>query len=256
MSLKRIFWLVANLFAFAWMAAAAYAIFFIAPDEKTMHEIQRIFYIHVGSAWTAGVAYFVVAVAGVLYLVRRRPQDEWLGVAAAESGLAFTTVVLVTGPIWGHPVWGIWWTWDPRLTSTFVLWLMYIAYLLIRNLVDDPQRRAVVSAAYGIFAFADVPIVFMAIRWWRGQHPSPVIGGGEGSGLDPVMKAVLFFTWAAILMLFAVLTRQRYQLEAVRYETQMLRQESEDRGTAGVPVRSPRRPPAGAPGAMITDPER
>jgi len=228
MSPNRLLWLGAKLLAALWMAAAAYAIFFVAPDESTMHNIQRIFYIHVASAWTAGVAYFIVALAGVLYLVRRRPQHEWLGVAAAETGLAFTTIVLVTGPIWAHPVWGIWWTWDPRLTSTFVLWLMYIAYLLIRNLVEDPQRRAVVSAAYGIFAFADVPVVYMAIRWWRGQHPAPVIGGGSGSGLDPTMKAVLFFTWGATLALFTVLAHQRYRLEAVRFETELLRQEAEE----------------------------
>jgi heme exporter protein C len=235
MTANRSLWMLVKLAAAATMAAAAYAIFFIAPDENTMHAIQRIFYIHVASAWTAGVAYFVVALAGVLYLIRRKPQHEWLGVAAAEAGLAFTTVVLVTGPIWARPIWGIWWTWDPRLTSTFVLWLMYIAYLLIRNLVEEPERRAVVSAAYGIFAFADVPIVFMAIRWWRGQHPSPVIAGGEGSGLDPTMKAVLFFTWAATLLLFTTMTRERYRLERIRYEAAVLRQEAEE-DTAETPV--------------------
>jgi len=233
MSGTRIFWLAVKLAAAACMAAAGYAILFIAPDESTMHEIQRIFYIHVASAWTAGVAYLVVAIAGVLYLIRRKPQHEWLGVAAAEAGVAFTTIVLITGPIWAHPVWGIWWTWDARLTTTFVLWLMYVAYLLIRNLVEDPQRRAVVSAAYGIFAFADVPIVYMSIRWWRTQHPSPVIGG-EGS-LDPTMWKVLMFTWAATLLLFAVMTHQRYRLEAIRYEVEVLRQEAEEE-TAESPI--------------------
>src|SRR5271168_1538898 len=199
---NRSLWLIVKLVAALWLAAAGYAIFFIAPDENTMHEIQRIFYIHVASAWTAGVAYFVVALAGAIFLIRRRPQFEWLGVAAAEAGVAFTTIVLITGPIWAHPVWGIWWTWD--------------------------QRRTVVSAAYGIFAFADVPIVFMAIRWWRGQHPSPVIAGGEGSSLDPTMKAVLFFTWAATLILFCIMTHSRYQLEAIRHETEVLRQDAED----------------------------
>jgi heme exporter protein C len=237
MSLNRIVWLGVKLVAAAWMAAAAYAIFFIAPDERTMHAVQRIFYIHVASAWTAGVAYFLVALAGVLYLVRRRPQHEWLGVAAAEVGLAFTTVVLITGPIWAHPVWGIWWTWDARLTTTFVLWLMYVAYLLIRNLVEEPQRRAVVSAIYGIFAFADVPMVYMSITWWRTQHPSRVIGGGQGSGLDPTMKAVLFFTWGATMALFAVMVRQRYRLEAVRIETELLRQEAEELTAESTAVR-------------------
>ena len=235
MSANRSLWMFVKLAAAAAMLVAAFAIFFVAPDERTMHEIQRIFYIHVASAWTAGIAYFLVALAGVLYLVRRKPQDEWLGVAAAEAGVAFTSIVLITGPIWAKPVWGIWWTWDARLTTTFVLWLMYVAYLLIRNLVEDPQRRAIVSAAYGIFAFADVPIVYMSIRWWRTQHPSPVIGGGEGSGLDPTMRSVLFLTWAATLLLFATMTRERYRLERVRHEAAVLRHEAEE-ATAENPV--------------------
>jgi heme exporter protein C len=232
MTPHRTLWLVVKLAAAAAMAAAGYAIFFLAPDEQTMHDIQRIFYIHVASAWTAGVAFLLVAIAGVLYLVKRQPRFDWLGVAAAEAGVAFTTVVLVTGPIWAKPIWGIWWTWDARLTLTFVLWLMYIAYLLLRSLVEDPQRRAVLCAVYGIFAFADVPLVWMSIRWWRTQHPQPVIGGGEGSGLDPTMWKVLLFTWAAVSLLFALMTRQRFRLEAARYETEVLRQELEDRKEA------------------------
>jgi len=229
MTPNRILWLAVKLAAAVAMAAAGYAIFFIAPDEQTMHEIQRIFYIHVASAWTAGVAFLIVALAGVLYLVKRQPRYDWLGVAAAETGVAFTTVVLITGPIWAKPIWGIWWTWDARLTLTFVLWLMYIAYLLLRSLVEDPQRRSVLCAVYGIFAFADVPLVYMSIRWWRTQHPQPVIGGGQGSGLDPTMWKVLLFTWAAVSLLFALMMRQRYRLEAVRHETEVLRQELEDR---------------------------
>jgi heme exporter protein C len=228
MKQNRALWLAVTLVAAVWMAAAGYAIFFVAPDEATMHAIQRIFYIHVGSAWTAGVAFFFVALAGVLYLVKREPRWDWLGIAAAETGLAFTTVVLVTGPIWAKPIWGIWWTWDPRLTSTFVLWLMYIAYLLIRSLVEEKQRRAVLCAVYGIFAFADVPLVWMSIRWWRGQHPSPVIGGGQGSHLDPTMWLVLLFTWGATLALFAILMRMRFRLEALRGEIEELRQQAED----------------------------
>jgi heme exporter protein C len=211
-----------------WLAAAGYAIFFVAPDERTMHEIQRIFYIHVASAWTALLSFLVVAVAGVLYLARRQPRYDWLGTASAEVGLVFTTVVLVTGPIWARPVWGIWWTWDARLTSTFVLWLMYIAYLLIRNLTEDAERRAVLCAGYGIFAFADVPLVYMSIRWWRTQHPQPVIGGAPGSGLDPTMRAVLFFTWGALLVLMVLLIHQRYRVAALDHEVATLRRAAEE----------------------------
>jgi heme exporter protein C len=211
----------------ALLAAAGYAVFFIAPDERTMGAVQRIFYFHVASAWTAGVAFLIVFIAGARYLVRRRPQDDWLGVAAAEVGLAFNTVVLVTGPIWAKPIWGIWWTWDARLTLTFVLWILFLCYLVLRTLVEDPERRAVVSAVYGIFAFLDVPLVYMSIRWWRTQHPQPVIAGGSGSGLNPVMKAVLFFSWAALLALMTVMIRQRYRLEALRHQTAVLRMQAE-----------------------------
>jgi heme exporter protein C len=162
-----------------------------------------------------------------MYVFRRQPRWDWLGVAAAEVGLAFTTVVLVTGPIWAHPVWGIWWTWDARLTSTFVLWLLYVSYLLLRTLVEEPDRRALLSAFFGIFAFLDVPLVFGAIRWWRTQHPQPVIMGGPGSGLQPTMRAALFLSWFAMLGLMTLLLRQRYLLEAMREEASNLQREME-----------------------------
>ena len=223
------------------LAAAGYAIFFIAPEERTMRAIQRIFYVHVTSAWTAGVAYLVVFVASIRYLVGRRTQSDALALSAAEVGLVFNTVVLVTGPIWAKPVWGIWWTWDARLTSTFVLWVMYVSYLLLRSLVEDSSRRAVLSAVYGIFAFLDVPLVYMSIRWWRTQHPQPVIGGGQGSGLDPTMRAVLFFTWLALLVLMTALIRQRFRLEMLRRECAEIRQRldarrEERRKSDGVPA--------------------
>jgi len=139
----------------------------------------------------------------------------------------FTTVVLVTGPIWAHPVWGIWWTWDARLTSTFVLWLVYISYLLLRTLVEEPDRRALFSALFGIFAFIDVPLVFGSIRWWRTQHPQPVVMGGSGSGLEPTMWYVLLFSWGAMLSLMALLVRARFEFEAVRGETELVRREAE-----------------------------
>lgn len=209
------------------LAAAGYAAFFVAPNEKTMGAIQRIFYFHVPSAWTAFGAFLIVFVANVAYLVRRTRRWDWLGVSAAEVGLAFCSVVLVTGPIWARPVWGVWWTWDARLTSTFVLWLMYVSYLILRTLIEDPERRAVASAAFGIFAFLDVPIVYMSIRWWRTQHPQPVIAGGEGTGLDPVMWRVLLVCWAALLGVMALLLRQRYRLEALRHQVEELGLEAE-----------------------------
>jgi heme exporter protein C len=137
------------------------------------------------------------------------------------------SVVLVTGPIWAKPVWGIWWTWDARLTSTFVLWLLYISYLLLRTLIEDPERRALASAVFGIFAFLDVPLVYMSIRWWRTQHPQPVLFGGPGSGLQPTMKLVLLLSFVSLVSLMILLMRERYRLEALRAEVDTLRREAE-----------------------------
>ena len=213
------------------LAVAGYAALFVAPTERTMGLIQRIFYFHVPSAWTAFVAFCVAFVANIAYLLRRAPKWDWLGVSAAEVGLAFCTAVLVTGPIWAKPVWGIWWTWDARLTSTFVLWVLYVSYLLLRTLVSDAERRAVASAVFGIFAFLDVPLVYMSIRLWRTQHPQPVIAGGSGSGLDPRMWHVFLTCWAALLALMVLLLVQRYRLEALRHEVEEMAIEGERRNT-------------------------
>jgi heme exporter protein C len=206
---------------------AAYAAFFIAPEERTMGAIQRIFYFHAATAWAGETTFFVCFIGNLLYVWKRQPQYDWLGVSCAEVGLASITVVLITGPIWARPVWGIWWTWDARLTSTFVLWLLYVSYLLLRSLIEEPERRALLSSLFGIFAFIDVPIVFGAIRWWRTQHPQPVIMGGPGTGLDPTMNKVFFFSVLAMHTLAAFLIVERYILEKMKYEVDLLARESE-----------------------------
>ena len=209
------------------VCAAAYASFFIAPMERTMGPIQKIFYFHAASAWAGMTAFLICFVANLQYVWRRQQKWDSLGVSAAEVGLTFTTVVLITGPIWAHPVWGIWWTWDARLTSTFVLWLLYISYLLLRTLIEEPERRALLSALFGIFAFLDVPLVFGAIRWWRTQHPQPVIMGGPGSGLEPTMRKVFFFSVLALHALMVFLIAERVRLEKLRTEFDAVRREAE-----------------------------
>jgi heme exporter protein C len=207
--------------------AGGYASFFIAPTERTMGDIQRIFYFHVASAWAGMDAFFVCFVANLLYVWKRQAQYDFLGVASAEVGLVLTTVVLITGPIWAHPVWGIWWTWDARLTSTFVLWLLYVSYLLLRSLIEETDRRALLSALFGIFAFIDVPLVFFSIRWWRTQHPAPVIMGGTGSGLDPTMNKVFFFNVLAMHVFALFLIVERYVVEKMKNEVDVLQREAE-----------------------------
>ena len=210
------------------LGLAGYAALFVAPTERTMGVIQRIFYFHVPSAWTGFVAFLINMVASIAYLQKRDGKWDRLAVSAAEIGVAFFTVVLVTGPIWARPVWGIWWTWDARLTSAFVLWLLYVCYLLLRTLVDEPERRAVVSAVFGIFAAFDIPLVYFSIWLFRTQHPQPVIGGG--GSLDARMLNVLLLCWAALLGVMVLLLRQRYRLETLRHSVEELRTESARRG--------------------------
>ena len=211
--------------AAAALVATMYGAFLYAPTESTMGDIQRIFYVHVPSAWTAFAAFFVVFVCSVAYLRTKNLKWDRVAVACAEIGTIFCTGVLITGPIWAKPVWGIWWTWDARLTSTLILWLMYLSYLLLRDFLEEPQRRATLAAVFGIFAFVDVPIVYFSIRLWRTQHPQPVLMGGEESGLDPTMFQVLMFSWVAFSILFVFLAILRVRLEKSRDEVQRLRRE-------------------------------
>lgn len=216
----------------ALLAVTGYAIFFFAPTELTMREIQRIFYFHASAGIAAYAGFGVSFLACIGYLASRQPEWDWLAVATAESGLVFCTVNLVTGPIWAKPVWGIWWTWDARLTLTFILELLYVAYLLLRSMVREPDRRATISAVFGIFAFLDVPLSYFSIRWWRTEHPQPVLGGGPGSGLDPRMMDVFVLTMISLLALLVLLARQRYRLEALRHQVSRLAMEADARPDA------------------------
>jgi len=220
---------ILNLALFVTMAAALWLMWFYAPIESEMGVVQKIFYFHVPLAWNAFLGFAIVFVASFRYLATRDPKWDARALAAAEVGVLFTTLVLITGPIWAKPVWGIWWTWDARLTLTFVLWLIYMGYLMLRRYVEAPERRAVLAAIIGVTGFVDVPLVYFAIRWWRTQHPQPVIGGGKDSGLDPKMATALWVSTAAYLLLFTVLFRRRLAVENLRSELDAIRAEREDR---------------------------
>src|SRR5436190_11769065 len=160
----------------AFLGYAAYQALVIAPTEQTMGDIQRIFYYHVPSAWTSFLLFFINFLASIWFLVKRNKAADALALASAELGVVFCTIVLLTGPLWAKPVWGIWWTWDVRLTTTLVCWMIYVSYLMMRKFSDSSQT-ATLAAALAVFGFLDVPIVYMSIRWWRTQHPAPVFGG-------------------------------------------------------------------------------
>jgi len=204
------------------MLAAIYMVFIYAPPDKNLGDIQRIFYFHVSSAWIAFLAFFLVFVASILYLKSRSRRWDILAHSSAEIGVILTTLVLITGPIWARPIWYTWWTWDIRLTTTLVLWLIYVAYLMLRS-YSEGSRGARFAAVFAILGFLDVPIVFMSIRWWRTQHPGPVIGGGEEAGLASPMLYTLFVSLAAFTLLFIYLLLLRTKLETIEDEIDHLK---------------------------------
>jgi len=208
---------------------AGYAALFIAPDERTMGPIQRIFYFHLPSWIAMFTAFSITFYANIAYLRTRQMKWDALGVAGAEVGVVCCTIGLITGPLWAKPVWGVWWTWDARLTTTFILWLLYIAYIMMRGLFEDPGKRATLSAVFGIFAFLDVPLVYVSNRLWRTQHPQPVILGGDKSGLDPTMGKVLFLCVVAVCAVMVLVLVDRYRVELLAREVEELQWQADSR---------------------------
>jgi heme exporter protein C len=214
--MKRVFPILSIVTA-ALLSYALYEALVAAPTEQTMGDVQRIFYYHVSSAWTAFLLFTINFLASVIYLIRRSPAADAVAVVSAEVGVVFCTVVLVTGPLWARPVWGIWWTWDVRLTSTLVLWLIYVSYLMLRRFSTSGQTP-LLAAVLAIFGALDVPLVYFSIRYFRTQHPQPVIGGG--GSIDPRMMRVLLINWAAFLCFAFLICWSRYRLERLRREVE------------------------------------
>ena len=204
----------------------------IAPTEAEMGDVQRIFYFHVASAWAAFLAFFVVFLGSVAYLRTRALRWDVLAASAAEIGVVFVSVALVSGSIWARSAWGTWWTWDPRLTTTLLLWLIYVSYLVMRGMVEEGQRRATFAAVFGIVGFVDVPIAFMSIRWWRTMHPTVLTG--EGFNMESSMLPALFLSLAAFSVVLLCLLLQRADLERFHQEVTELRRRiswMEERGS-------------------------
>ncbi len=207
--------------------SAAYAALAIAPTELKQGDIQRIFYFHVPSGMNALLAFTVACGASIYFLIKRNVKADWLAASCMEVGVAFGSVVLITGPIWGKPVWGVYWKWDARLTSTFVLLVLGLCYLLLRGLIEDPERRSVVSAVFCIFAFLDAPLVYFSNRIFRTLHPKPVILGDSDSGLAPPIARVFLYCFIVLAILMIALIWERYRLEELRHEVAELRAESD-----------------------------
>ena len=195
------------------MLVDVYLIFLVAPTDSVLGHVQRVFYFHVPMAIMSFLSFFLVLIGSVGYLITRKDRWDGLAHAAAEVGVVFVTLALITGIIWARPVWGTWWTWEPRLTTTLILWLIYVAYLMLRSYAPSRSQGAVYSAVVGIVGFVDVPIVYYSVVWWRSIHPSPVVGPFAQSGaLDPTMLLVLLFSFLTFLVLFAYLLLERLAL--------------------------------------------
>jgi heme exporter protein C len=203
------------------MLLSLYAIFFYAPIEKTMGIVQKIFYFHLPLAFLSFFAFFVVFIASIIYLYNRRPRWDVLAHSSAEVGVLFCSLVLITGPIWARPIWNVWWTWDPRLTTTLILWFMYVAYLMIRRLLPQGAQGSNVAAVFGIISFINVPITFFAIRMWRTIHP--IVIDTRGVHISTPMLMTLLITMGAFCLLFFLLLRTRLRLENTVREYHELR---------------------------------
>lgn len=199
----------------ALMLVAGAAIFFYAPTDYLQGPVQRIFYLHVSSAIAAYGCYAVVLVGGLIYLRYENVVADRFARAGALVGVLFTTITLVMGMLWAKPIWGTFWTWDARLTSTLVLWIIYTGYLLVRRLADPGRQAARLAAVIGIFGFFDVPIVQFSVTWWRTQHPGPII---VNDALPAAMLGTFLFTMACTLVLAAVMVWIRYRIETLSDE--------------------------------------
>ncbi len=213
-----------TLFLMVW---GFYQAIYVAPTDAMQGEIFRIIFYHVPSASVAFLFFAISLLGSIGFLTWRGSRPAWAQVSdawalsGAEVGVVFCTVVLITGPIWGRRAWGIWWTWDARLTTTLVLWLIYTSYLLLRRFAAGPQVQTL-AAVLGIFGALDVPIVYMSNRWWRTQHPAPVFGGAQGSGMDKSMlipfmwNMLAWMAWGVMILILRYYVERRSQQNAAR----------------------------------------
>ncbi len=227
-SLKNRDWLTYSLLAASaiLLPVSLYLIFMWVPTEKTMGIVQRIFYWHVSVAWVSFVAFFVVFVSSIVFLVKKDTAADRVAYSAAHLGVLLTGLVLVSGSIWARPVWGTWWVWEPRLTTALVLFLIYTGYLMVRAYSGESQAPRF-AAVVGIIGFFDVPLVYFSIRWWRTIHPGPVVAGGEGSGLAPSMLFTLILSVVAFSLLLWLLVRVMLVLKTSEDELKQIQRELE-----------------------------
>lgn len=221
-TLKILNWLTGALFVLA-----LYMVLFFAPREAVMGDVQRVFYFHVAAGWVGALAFLVAAGSGVIYLLRGERRWDGLALASVEIGVIFTFINIVSGSIWARPIWNTWWTWDPRLVTATVMELIYIAYLMLRQGVDDPDRRARFGAVYSILGFLSVPLTFLSIRIFRTIHPV-VIGSNDPTAqgafdMSPRMRAAFFFSLFTFTFVYVTLLWHRLRLQRLADKVELLK---------------------------------
>jgi len=213
------------------MLAALWLVFLAVPTEREMGIVQRIFYFHVSSAWVAFLGFFVVAGASAVHLWTGSRAADRLAQAAGEVGVLFCTLVLITGPLWARPIWGVWWTWDPRLTMTVILWAIYASYLMLRAFGGEDEAVRRYAAVLGIVGVLDIPIIMVSVRLLRGIHPAVLTRNEGGTGLvDPWMRAGLAVSALALILLAAWLVQLRVRTARLADELAALRRAALSRG--------------------------
>ncbi len=205
------------------LARNLYTILLVLPDEASQGAVWRIFYFHVPSAMIAMSGFLAGMVCGILYLATKNLRFDSAAAGVVEVSLVFGAIVLVTGSIWGRIIWGIWWTWDARLTSMLVCELLFAGYLMLRRAIEEPTQRARLSAVLSIFGGVDVVIVWKSIEWWRTQHPGPVLSIRNGGGMAPGWEANMYWNLVALLCVAAILMMIRSRQEGMRREVDALR---------------------------------
>ncbi len=207
---------------FLLMAVSLYLVFIWVPTEKVMGIVQRIFYLMVPVGWLALLSFLVVFICSILYLAKRETRWDIIARSSAEIGIICTTLALTVGSMWARPIWGVWWTWEARLTATLVLWLIYIAYFMVRSFAAEESRGARFAAVIGIVGFIDIPIIALATTLWRGMHPPPLI---FENGLAPPMLATLMVSITAFTFLFCILLVLRVSMANREIDIKQLREQ-------------------------------
>ena len=198
------------------MAAAVVRAIWFTPPERLQGYAQKIFYLHVPSAWVGFLAFALTALCGGFWLFLKDPRLDRFAESSAEVGVIFTTGVLVSGPLWGKPIWGAWWVWDARLTLTLFLWFLYLGYLVLRGVVPEREQRARYSAVVGILGALLIPFIHLSVYLFNTQHPMPVVANPSGIQMPPVMVKTFFLALGAFTLLYIALVRSRYALAVER----------------------------------------